>query len=243
MLGGRSSLVFTVSALCLLLVVIPPPNRHHWRSHKRRATANSTSTRDAIEEPIENTIAELTSRLDAAYNPGLPADCFLMEDSDKTELISWLWACDYTQCTCEILEANPDLEHMLSERTMNTYSSRLSDTDYSTHRRPRLNFLAGMLARNCNTNAMPQYHVLMGIDAKQKDVNREFWDKMTRAGALPSYNWIDQLVTQALESCLCLDSHPDSLPGIQTTLHLNSAYSRNFVKFRYRHRRQRNFYK
>ena len=59
---------------------------------------------------------------------------------------------------------------------------------YATRLRPRQNFLAGMLARNCKKDVMPMHHVLLGIDAKQSMVNRTFWDK-TAMRILPCYNW------------------------------------------------------
>jgi hypothetical protein len=131
-------------------------------------------------------------------------------EEERLRCIKWLWAGDYMDCEDEILTLNPELEEQLDCRT-STVASRSNwgaasststlpevEQESATRRRTRLNFLAGLLARNKNLMVMPKHHILIGMQAKHKMLHRDLWDLLSAVRVLPSHNWVDGVVAEAL---------------------------------------------
>ena len=141
----------------------------------------STSTRiEGAFEDVAKELERVQAMLDAAYSPTIPNGVFNMADADssaRSTLIEWLWAGDYARCNTEILEANKPMEEQLQQRTKSRTTGDLEQ--HELRRRPRLNFIAGIIGRSRSKNVMPLHQVLLGIDAKHKMVNKQFWDQLT----------------------------------------------------------------
>lgn len=180
-----------------------PPNQR-WAQRKRR----STSTRDADDASsssysvlldVQQRLERLQGIVTSAFSPAVPEGCFDMQDaSARGRLIRWLWRGDYSACQTEVLAANPELETQLQQRTRNRYTPTDSET-HAVKRRGRLNFLAGLMVRNKSKNVMPGHHVLLAIESKHKMMNRALWDTLTQIRVLPSYNWTDDLISDAVK--------------------------------------------
>jgi hypothetical protein len=100
----------------------------------------------------------------------------------------------------EVLAANPGLQEFLHERTLNAYTERrLYDNDTANRRNARLNFVGGVIARNRNQYFLPQHQLLLALQSKHKLMNRQLWYDFSSVRTMPSYNWTDTFVTEALK--------------------------------------------
>ena len=103
-----------------------------------------------------------------------------------------------------MLQCNPDLEEFLEERTSNEYSARpsqqLDADDTTARRRSRLNYSAGLIARNRNQHFLPKHQLLLALQSKHKLMNERLWFDYSTMRLVPSYNWTDQFVTNALQT-------------------------------------------
>ena len=166
-------------------------------THVKRPRATSTRVQHSVTQ-LADELARMRAKLDTAYDPELPANCADMSNAgSKIELIDWLWQGDFAECSTQILDSNPDMEILLQQRTKARTSG---DAElHAIRRRPRLNFAAGVLARNRKKNVIPRDQVLLAIDAKHKMCNHQLWDMLSQKRVLPSINWTDDLVTLALD--------------------------------------------
>jgi hypothetical protein len=121
---------------------------------------------------------------------------------ERKRLIDWLWAGDFSDCTTEILEQNPELAEFIDERTT---VARLPTEPRAKaaalrRRRTRHNFLAGVLARNRSRDFVPRHQLLLSIEAHASQMNVRFWDMLSSVRVLLSRNWVHDLITEAMQS-------------------------------------------
>ena len=166
---------------------------------KRARTAEDAAM--ASIETLSGFIQALQDRVRQLFSPILPETMFDMQTSGgRDEMIGWLWAGNYSSCNNDLLNANEQLESDLQAWTTSNYVHADNDMQHKEQRRVRLNFLANLIARIRNMHLMPAEHVLLGLEAKHTMVHTRFWDKLTSRRLLPSRRWIDDVVTDALES-------------------------------------------
>ena len=133
---------------------------------------------------LSEDLERMQSLLDAAYNPTLPEGVIHMKDPGaKDELIMWMWAGDYGSCLTDVLDANPELENQLQMRTKSHTS--LDAELHAERRRPRLNFLGSLLARNRSKDVMSRHQAVLAVNAKHKMLNQLLWDELSQARAAP----------------------------------------------------------
>ena len=186
-----------------------PPRSNLGRPGKRQASEEGQNA--GLVDRLRDTISTLKDAVTRAFSPVLPKGGFLLSDpAQRQQAIDYCWAGDYTDAVTEILERNQDLAHHLMSRTSNTYTgftpatgtfdaSPFGEADgHSLRRILRLNFLGGMMARMTNQNFLPKHALLLGLESKQKNMNRALWGHFSSLRVIPCYNWTDSFVNAAL---------------------------------------------
>jgi hypothetical protein len=145
---------------------------------------------------LRGQLAKLTS----AFSPVMPEGGYVLTrgTEERHGLIDYLWAGNYVDSSTEMLRANPELTSMLVSKTANSSYSSVDRVEYHYKREKRVDFLAGLLARNRNVHICPKQQAILAVTAKQKHINHDFWEVLTGLRVLPSINWTNDLVTDAL---------------------------------------------
>ena len=116
-------------------------------------------------------------------------------------MIQWLWDGDYTGCTTELLDLNPDLSEYLNESTANTThppSEPKAREGFFRRRSTRQNFSAGLLARLRSKDLVPKHQLLLSIEAHAKGLNTFLWDMLSSVRVLLSRNWVHDLISESM---------------------------------------------
>jgi hypothetical protein len=170
-----------------------------WTHRKRRAGEGSSAS--TVLKRLEAEVSFLTGRLQRLVSPSMPEGGFLLQrgGQEYQRAINWCWAGDFSDYRSEVLSANPDLEEFLHERTMNAYQAHhLADEDTVQARSMRLNFTGGLISRNRNVHYLPKHQLLLALQSKQKLMNERLWYDFSNVRVMPSYNWTDTFVNDAL---------------------------------------------
>ena len=147
-------------------------------------------------------VETLRAKLANAFAPSLPEGGFLLtEDGARERALDYMLGGDFADATSEILSLNPELSEYLEERTTNAYrplSGSITAELYADRRDVRLNYAAGMIARNRNRNFLPKHQLLLACEAEHKMMNRVMWQHLSSVCVLPSHEWLDGFLDDAL---------------------------------------------
>lgn len=170
--------------------------------HKKRKKFDEAPQHQVkgLVEQMRDTVAELTKHVARLLSPSSPCGGFdFSKPSERQRAIDYLWAEDYTDCTTEVLLNNSDYEEVLDHKTRNKYMQGKSfGAAAAERRRARLNYAAGMIGRQRNMFYMPKHQLLMAVESKHKMCSRVLWQHWSNVRGLPSYNFTEELVEEAL---------------------------------------------
>eukprot|EP00962_Isochrysis_galbana_P009201 scaffold2568_cov118-Isochrysis_galbana.AAC.2 len=171
-------------------------------SHRKRSVHDDHQKYQAnIISLLYDSLADMAAKIRSAFDPAPPAGGFVLYKGPEERLraIEYCWAGDFSDCTAEILSSNPELSQVLECRTSSSYVQRsLYDDDSDAKRSTRLNYLAGIIARNRSQSFLPKHQLLMACESKHKLCNRVLWQHWSSIRALPSFTWTEDFVEEAL---------------------------------------------
>ena len=166
----------------------------HRPDHRRTEASSTTAS-------LMDSLRLQLAKLKDAFSPSMPQGGFEMTRgiTERHTLIDYLWAGNYSDSTTEMLSANPTLSELLLAKTANSSYSPADKARFHVKREKRTSFLAGILARNRNVHILPKDQAILAITAAHKHVNHDFWEVLTGMRVLPSINWTNDLIDEALE--------------------------------------------
>ena len=194
------ALLFTVFASGFLLSDLHGmSSRSGFVRKKQRGQERPQDVSNKRERGLNN----LLSILRSIFEPKRPAGCFDMRagPEERNKMIQWLWDGDYTGCTTELLDLNPDLSEYLNESTANTThppSEPKAREGFFRRRSTRQNFSAGLLARLRSKDLVPKHQLLLSIEAHAKGLNTFLWDMLSSVRVLLSRNWVHDLISESM---------------------------------------------
>lgn len=149
---------------------------------------------------IEETVADITEHLKRLLAPQAACGGFNFSlSTERQRAIDYLWGGDYSDCTSEVLRRNPDYAEILEEKTRNKFMmTNKFDAESALRRKMRLNYTAGMMGRQNSMFYIPKHQLLMAIESKHKMCHRLLWEQWSNVRGLPSYNFIEEFVEEAL---------------------------------------------
>ena len=198
------SIGFLFAAACASIFFVSTDSKDMSSSGYFRKKQRGQERPAAVERKQERGLKNLLTILRSIFEPRRPEGCFDMSagPEERRAMIDWLWAGDYSECTSELLDLNPEMAEYIDETTANTTTPPLEAVAreaFFRRRKTRQNFAAGLLARLRSKDLVPKHQLLLSIEAHAKGLNTLLWDMLASVRVLLCRTWVNKLVSDAME--------------------------------------------